>query len=135
MVIGLLVWKGVPGMIGKMLDQRAAVIAAELEEAKRLRAEAAALLADYSSAPPAPRPKPRASSADAKAEAARFRRRIPRRAGRPRSRAAPPPPGTRSPRPKPRLSNEIRGLAADAAVDAAQKLIAGAAGREAAPRV
>ena len=47
LVIALLVWKGVPGMVGKMLDQRAAVIAAELEEAKRLRAEAAALLADY----------------------------------------------------------------------------------------
>ena len=47
LVIALLVWKGVPGMVGKMLDQRAAVIAAELEEARRLRAEAAALLADY----------------------------------------------------------------------------------------
>ena len=29
LVIALLLWKGVPGMIGKMLDQRAAVIAAE----------------------------------------------------------------------------------------------------------
>jgi len=32
-------------MVGKMLDQRGAVIAAELEEARRLRTEAAALLA------------------------------------------------------------------------------------------
>src|ERR1700712_2437316 len=47
LVIALLVWKGVPGMVAKMLDQRAAVISAELEEARRLRAEAAALLADY----------------------------------------------------------------------------------------
>ena len=47
LVLALLFWKGVPGMVGKILDQRAAVIAAELEEAKRLRAEAAALLADY----------------------------------------------------------------------------------------
>ena len=47
LVIALLLWKGVPGMVGKMLDQRAAVIAAELEEAKRLRVEAAALLSDY----------------------------------------------------------------------------------------
>ena len=47
LVIALLVWKGVPGMVGKMLDQRAAVIAAELDEARRLRDEAAALLADY----------------------------------------------------------------------------------------
>ena len=41
LVIALLVWKGVPGMVGKMLDQRAAVIAAELTEARRLRDEAA----------------------------------------------------------------------------------------------
>jgi F-type H+-transporting ATPase subunit b len=34
-VVALLVWKGVPGMLGKMLDKRAQVIAAELEEAKR----------------------------------------------------------------------------------------------------
>ena len=43
LVIALLLWKGVPAMVGKMLDQRAAVISAELEEAKRLRAEAAAV--------------------------------------------------------------------------------------------
>ena len=47
LVVGLLLWKGVPGLVGKMLDERAAVIAAELDEAKRLRAEAAVLLADY----------------------------------------------------------------------------------------
>jgi F-type H+-transporting ATPase subunit b len=46
-VVGLLLGKGVPGMIGKMLDQRSAAIAAELDEAKRLSTEAAALLADY----------------------------------------------------------------------------------------
>ena len=40
-VVALLLWKGVPGMIGKMLDQRSAAIAAELDEAKRLSAEAA----------------------------------------------------------------------------------------------
>ena len=47
LVIALLVWKGVPGMVAKILDQRAAVIAAELDEARRLRTEAATLLADY----------------------------------------------------------------------------------------
>ncbi len=47
LVIALLVWKGVPGIVGKMLDNRAAVIAAELEEARRLSAEAALLLVDY----------------------------------------------------------------------------------------
>lgn len=37
----------VPGMVAKMLDDRAAAIKAELDEAKRLRAEAEVLLADY----------------------------------------------------------------------------------------
>lgn len=45
--VGLLVWKGVPGMIGKALDQRANAIRAELDEARRLREEAQQLLADY----------------------------------------------------------------------------------------
>ena len=81
LVVALLLWKGVPAMVGKMLDQRAAVIAAELEEARRLRAEAAALLADYQK---------RAKGAEAEAQAL----------------------------------NEIRGLAADTAVNAARKLIA-----------
>ena len=44
LVILLLVWKGAPGMIARMLDARAAAIDAELEEARRLNAEAAALL-------------------------------------------------------------------------------------------
>src|SRR5450432_3393697 len=92
LVIALLMWKGVPAMVGKMLDQRAAVISAELDEAKRLRAEAAALLADY---------KKRAAGAEAEARA------IVEAAA---SDAA---------------LNEIRGLAADSAVNAAQKLIAG----------
>ena len=43
LVVALLLWKGVPAMIGKMLDQRATVIAAELDEAKRLSAEATRL--------------------------------------------------------------------------------------------
>ena len=41
LVIVLLVWKGVPAMVAKMLDSRAAVISAELAEARRLREEAA----------------------------------------------------------------------------------------------
>jgi F-type H+-transporting ATPase subunit b len=45
--MGLLVWKRVPGMIGNALDQRAEAIRNELDEARRLRDEAQALLADY----------------------------------------------------------------------------------------
>jgi F-type H+-transporting ATPase subunit b len=45
--MGILVWKGVPGLIGRALDQRAAAIRTELDEARRLREEAQQLLADY----------------------------------------------------------------------------------------
>lgn len=44
---GILLWKGVPGLIGKSLDDRAAAIRSELDEARRLREEAQQLLADY----------------------------------------------------------------------------------------
>jgi F-type H+-transporting ATPase subunit b len=43
----VLIWKGVPGLIGKALDKRAAAIRTELDEARRLREEAQQLLADY----------------------------------------------------------------------------------------
>ena len=46
-LIAFVVWRGVPKMIAKMLDDRAAGIKSELDEAKRLRAEAETLLAEY----------------------------------------------------------------------------------------
>lgn len=45
--IALLIYYRVPGMIGKALDDRAAAIRTDLDEARRLRDEARALLADY----------------------------------------------------------------------------------------
>jgi F-type H+-transporting ATPase subunit b len=45
--IGLLIYYKVPALVGKMLDDRAAGIAKELDEARRLREEAEALLAEY----------------------------------------------------------------------------------------
>jgi F-type H+-transporting ATPase subunit b len=45
--LGVLGWVGVHRTIGKSLDDRSARIRAELEEARRLRDEAAALLAEY----------------------------------------------------------------------------------------
>jgi F-type H+-transporting ATPase subunit b len=45
--IALVVWQGVPQMVGKMLDDRAAAIKGELDEAQRLRAEAETLLKEY----------------------------------------------------------------------------------------
>ena len=81
LVIVLLVWKGVPGMVGKMLDQRAAVISAELEEAKRLRAEAAALLADYQKRAAGAEAEARSIIDAATAEAAAVPAGVPRRPG------------------------------------------------------
>lgn len=122
LVIGLLLWKGVPGMVGKMLDQRAAVIAAELEEAKRLRAEAAALLADYQKRAAGAEAEARSIVDAATAEAAQFQKearaaleaQIARRAASAQDKIA---------QAEAHALNEIRGLAADAAVNAAQKLI------------
>jgi F-type H+-transporting ATPase subunit b len=123
LVLALLVWKGVPAMVGRKLDQRAAMIAAELDEARRLSAEAAALLAEY---------KKKAAGADAEAavilkeaeaEAARFtaasraalNAQIARRAEAAQDKIA---------QAEAAAVNEIRGLAADAAIGAAEKLIA-----------
>lgn len=121
-VVGILVWKGVPGLVGKMLDQRAAVISAELEEAKRLRTEAAALLADYQKRAAGAEAEALTIVADAKAEAARFaeesraalKTQIARREAAARDKIA---------QAEAAALNEIRGLAADAAVSGAQKLI------------
>jgi F-type H+-transporting ATPase subunit b len=57
---GLLIYFGVPGMIAKALDARSSAIARELEEARKLRQEAEAILADY---------KRRTDNAQAEAEA------------------------------------------------------------------
>ena len=45
--VALLVYLKVPAMVGGMLDERAAKIAKELEEARKLREEAQALLDSY----------------------------------------------------------------------------------------
>lgn len=45
--IGILVWKKVPGLIGRLLDDRAVDIQNQLDEARRLREEAQTLLASF----------------------------------------------------------------------------------------
>jgi F-type H+-transporting ATPase subunit b len=45
--VGVLIYVGAPRTIGKALDDRTARIKAELEEARKLKEEAAALLAEY----------------------------------------------------------------------------------------
>jgi len=123
LVVALLLWKGVPGMVGKMLDQRAAAIAAELAEARRLREEAAALLADYKKRAAGAEAEAQTIVTEARAEAARFAEdaranlsaQIARRAQTAQDKIA---------QAEAAALAEIRGLAADAAIKAAQKLIA-----------
>jgi F-type H+-transporting ATPase subunit b len=122
-VVALLLWKGVPGIVGNMLDQRSAAIAAELEEAKRLSAEAAALLADYKKRAAGAEAEAAAILKEAQADAARFAadsraalgQQIERRAKAAQDKIA---------QAEAAALNEIRGLAADAAVSGAEKLIA-----------
>jgi F-type H+-transporting ATPase subunit b len=45
--VGVVLYYKLPGKVGNALDQRSSAIARELEEARKLRAEAEALLADY----------------------------------------------------------------------------------------
>ncbi len=123
LVIAILLWKGVPGMVGKMLDQRSAVISAELNEARRLREEAARLLADYKAKAAGAEREADSILRDARAEATRFAEvsradlsaQIARRAQAAQDRIA---------QAETAAMNEIRALAADAAAAAAQKLIA-----------
>ena len=123
LVIALLVWKGVPGMVAKILDQRAAVIAAELDEARRLRTEAATLLADYQKRAASAEAEAHSIVAAATAEAEQFQKdcrialeaQIARRAAAAQDKIA---------QAEASALNEIRALAADSAVNAAQNLIA-----------
>jgi F-type H+-transporting ATPase subunit b len=114
---------GVPKMIAKMLDDRAGAIAKELDEAKRLREEAAALLAGYAQKAAQAESEAARIIADAKDEAERFaketrvqlRQQIERRAQMARDKIE---------QAEHAALDEIRALAADKAAAAAEKLIA-----------
>lgn len=45
-VIGIMLWKKVPALVARMLDQRIATIRTDLDEASKLRAEAEAMLVE-----------------------------------------------------------------------------------------
>jgi F-type H+-transporting ATPase subunit b len=122
LVIAILVWQGVPKMVAKILDSRSAAIAAELGEARRLREEAAGLLADYKAKAAGAEREAETILVEARAEAARFaelsradlKAQIERRAQAAQDKIA---------QAEAAAMSEIRALAADAAVAAAQKLI------------
>ena|SRR5688572_2630850 len=69
---GILLWQKVPSLITSALDARAASIARELEEARRLRHEAEALLLEYKKKRMDAEGEAAAIVAEAKAEAERY---------------------------------------------------------------
>lgn len=123
LVIAFFIWKRIPGMVGKQLDARAATIAKELDEAKRLHEEAAALLAQYKQKAAAADREAEAILVEARAEAERFStdsraalaQQIERRGKAAQEKIA---------QAEAQAIAEVRALAADAAVAAAEKLIA-----------
>ncbi|HKD21093.1 MAG TPA: ATP F0F1 synthase subunit B, partial [Rhizomicrobium sp.] len=71
-IIGIVIWRRVPAFAAAALDTRAAAIAKELDEAKRLREEAAALLAQFRTKAADAEKEAASIVTEAKAEAERF---------------------------------------------------------------
>ena len=122
-VLGIFLRVRVPAMLAKFLDERSAAIAGELDEAKRLREEAAGVLASYVQKAAQAESEVSAIIADAKAEAERFakemraqlRAQIDRRAQMAKEKIE---------QAEAAALAEIRAIAADRAAGAAEKLIA-----------
>ena len=122
-VIGLILWQGVPAMIGKMLDARAAAIQNELTQAKKLREDAEAVLIRYTERASHAQAEAQTILNQAKEEAERFAKEseaqlkalIARRERQAQDRIA---------RAEAAAMAEIRSMAADAAAGAAATIIA-----------
>ncbi len=122
-VVGIFLYKRLPAFVGAALDARAAAIAKELDDARKLREDAEALLAKYKAKAAAVEQEAEAILTEAKAEAERFaaesrealKGQIERRAKAAEDKIA---------QAEAQAMAEIRGLAADAAAAAAEKLIA-----------
>jgi F-type H+-transporting ATPase subunit b len=121
--LGILLWKKVPALVASALDARAAAIAKELEEARRLRSEAEALLLEYKKKRLDAESEAAAILAEAKAEAERYAAesrtaiaaQIERRARQAEEKIA---------QAETLAIAEMRALAADKAVAAAETLLA-----------
>lgn len=122
LLLAFFLYLRVPRTVGKMLDERANAISKELEEAKRLREEAAAVLAGYVEKAALAETEAARIVADAKEEAERFaketrvqlRQQIERRAQIAREKIE---------QAEAAALGEIRALAADKAAAAAETLI------------
>jgi F-type H+-transporting ATPase subunit b len=121
---GLLIWQGVHKFIFKALDDRAAGIAKELAEARRLREEAARLLGEYKAKEMLAAAEAQQIVADAKATADKMRadaaRDLDAEMARREQLVE-----ERIKRAEAQAAADIRGAAADAAIAAAEKLLRG----------
>jgi len=121
--LAIVVWKKVPQMVAKALDARAAVIVKELDEAKRLREEAMVLLAQYQAKRSQADNEAAQIVAEAKAESERYaaearvqiNQQIERRGKLAQDKIA---------QAEAQAIADVRALAVDTAVAAAEKLIA-----------
>lgn len=121
-IVGIALYRRVPAFVAGALDQRASNIAAELDEAKRLRSEAEAVLAEFKRKAANAETEAQAILTEAKADAERFAiearanlaTQIERRAKQAQDKIA---------QAEAHALAEIRTLAADAAAAAAEKLI------------
>jgi len=121
--VGLMIYIGVPKLITKSLDDRAARIRAELDEARRLKEEAAALLAEYQRKRAAAENEAQSIIAGAKEDAARMaveaKAKIDEFVAR-RTKMA----ENKIAQAEAQATADVRAAAADAAVAAAEKILA-----------
>jgi F-type H+-transporting ATPase subunit b len=128
-VVAVFLYQRVPAFIGRALDRRAEAIAKELESVKRLREEAETVLISYRERAESAEHEAAAILSETRAETERFtaearaqmQAQIERRARQAQERIA---------QAEANAMTEIRALAADAAVAAAQKLIAARLGEQ-----
>lgn len=122
--VALLLYYKVPGLIGKALDDRAAAIKTELDEARRLREEAQALLNDYQAKAKAAEQEAKSiieqAQREAEALASESNKALAESLER-RSKLA----EEKIARAEAQALSEVRAAAVDAAVSAAEKIIAG----------
>ncbi len=122
-VVGIFIYRRLPAFAGRVLDERAVKISNELNEARRLRDEAEALLGEYKRKAAQAEKEAEGILAEARAEASRFaseareqlKAQIERRTLQAQEKIA---------QAEAAAVAEIRGLAADVATAAAEKLIA-----------
>jgi len=121
--LGLLVYVGVHRQLAKALDDRAARIQAELDEARKLRDDAAQLLADYQRKRQEAETEAQGIVAGARAEAERMaadaKAKVEEFVDR-RTKLA----ETKIAQAEAQAAAEVRGAAADAAVAAAERILA-----------